>query len=308
MEYLLSVDGGGTKTEFYVSDIQGNILHEFVLGGSNYKSVGIENMKLVFQEGMNTVKEKFQITYDDIKHSVWGISGYDSKKDYELIEKGILQTGISSNKVHLCNDGVLGFYAQSNHWGVVISSGTGSIVIGVDQEGKTIRIGGWGFHISDIGSGYWIGNKVVQELLLYCEGCREYAEVFGSIKTYLKAETYEEIPYIIAEMTQYNEIAKFAYLVMKANEEKDLLAYEILKEAARVLSKMASAAYQKMASSNQGSFDCVLSGGVLKNQLFQEILKDEVTKRIDREVIFYNQVNAPAYGGIILCKKQIEKM
>lgn len=42
MKYLVSIDGGGTKTKFCVSDLDGNILKEHTTGSTNYKSVGIK--------------------------------------------------------------------------------------------------------------------------------------------------------------------------------------------------------------------------------------------------------------------------
>src|SRR5438046_5923939 len=45
--------------------------------------------------------------------------------------------------------------------GVVVIAGTGSIAYGRNAAGQTRRAGGWGFAISDEGSGYWIGRAAV---------------------------------------------------------------------------------------------------------------------------------------------------
>src|SRR6202022_4263298 len=45
--------------------------------------------------------------------------------------------------------------------GVIVIAGTGSIAYGRDREGQTARAGGWGFAISDEGSGHWIGRTAV---------------------------------------------------------------------------------------------------------------------------------------------------
>lgn len=42
MSYLVSVDGGGTKTQFNISDLNGTVLGNYITGSSNYKYVGIE--------------------------------------------------------------------------------------------------------------------------------------------------------------------------------------------------------------------------------------------------------------------------
>ena len=57
-EYILSVDGGGTKTEFCISDMEGHIKESVVVGCSNYKSVGLGAVGESFQAGLNLLEKK----------------------------------------------------------------------------------------------------------------------------------------------------------------------------------------------------------------------------------------------------------
>src|ERR1700730_5382148 len=49
--------------------------------------------------------------------------------------------------------------------GVIAIAGTGSIVYGRDANGQTARAGGWGFAISDEGSGPWAGRRAIAAIL-----------------------------------------------------------------------------------------------------------------------------------------------
>jgi N-acetylglucosamine kinase-like BadF-type ATPase len=49
--------------------------------------------------------------------------------------------------------------------GVIAIAGTGSIVYGRDGAGHTARAGGWGFAISDEGSGHWIGRRAISAVV-----------------------------------------------------------------------------------------------------------------------------------------------
>ena len=42
--------------------------------------------------------------------------------------------------------------------GVMLIAGTGSIAWARDESGVMHRVGGWGQHVGDEGSGYWIGH------------------------------------------------------------------------------------------------------------------------------------------------------
>ena len=57
-DYILSVDGGGTKTEFCISDMEGHIKESVVVGCSNYKSVGLGAVGESFQAGLNLLEKK----------------------------------------------------------------------------------------------------------------------------------------------------------------------------------------------------------------------------------------------------------
>src|SRR5256885_3664729 len=49
--------------------------------------------------------------------------------------------------------------------GVLLIAGTGSIVIGRDKDRNMFRVGGWGPHFGDEGSGFWIGREAVRAAL-----------------------------------------------------------------------------------------------------------------------------------------------
>ena len=64
--------------------------------------------------------------------------------------------------------------ALQQHAGVVAIAGTGSIAYGCNEQGETApRAGGWGFAISDEGSGQWIGRTAVSEAMRASDARRE---------------------------------------------------------------------------------------------------------------------------------------
>jgi N-acetylglucosamine kinase-like BadF-type ATPase len=46
----------------------------------------------------------------------------------------------------------LALFAGTDTPGIVVISGTGSIVYGVNNDGKKVRIGGWDYDFNDLGS------------------------------------------------------------------------------------------------------------------------------------------------------------
>lgn len=308
MKYLLAVDGGGTKTQFSICHLDGTEIATFLTGSSNYKSVGIDEVYNNFIDGIEHIEKNLYISKEEIIYSVWGVSGCDCENDYIILSEQISKLGLSKDSYYVCNDGLLAFYAQALEPGMVIISGTGSIIVGVNENGDIHRSGGWGYNISDIGSGYWIGIEALKKLLLYCEGCFEHSDLFEEIRKYFNAKSFGELPYIITEVTDYFEIAKIANLVTKLSVDGDKLSIDILKNGANILACLAKRTYENLGFNNDTNFSIVFSGGVLKSDAYQNLLKFELGKQFClTNVKFFTQKNPPVLGGITLAQKIINR-
>ena len=87
-----------------------------------------------------------------------------------------------------------------------------AIAVGFDKEGKTYRCGGWGRPLSDLGSGYWIGEQMLKKWIKYCDGQEAYNEIYQTLEEFYHFEKAEELPYYIAAMSQ-RDITAAAHLV-----------------------------------------------------------------------------------------------
>lgn len=302
-DYILSVDGGGTKTEFCISDMEGHIKDSVIVGCSNYKSVGVEAVRESFQAGFELLEKK-GIRRGDLCYSVWGISGCDSEHDFSLIRAVLEGLGIDGETSYLCNDGILAFYAQAMEPGMVVIAGTGSIILGIGSDGEYKRASGWGYNISDIGSGYWIGAEALKHTLLYCDGCGGYSPFFDCIREYFKADSFERLPYVVTEVTDYYEIARLAELVTEEAGRGEEVTLGILRHGAEVIARLMGSIYRRMGFDSRMELNIVFSGGVLKSRIYQQLIKEELARQIPLEhVTFSIQKHAPVYGGIRLARR-----
>lgn len=302
-DYILSVDGGGTKTEFCISDMEGHIKDSVIVGCSNYKSVGVEAVRESFQAGFELLEKK-GIRRGNLRYSVWGISGCDSEHDFSLIRAVLEGLGIDGETSYLCNDGILAFYAQAMEPGMVVIAGTGSIILGIGSDGEYKRASGWGYNISDIGSGYWIGAEALKHTLLYCDGCGGYSPFFDCIREYFKADSFERLPYVVTEVTDYYEIARLAELVTEEAGRGEEVTLGILRHGAEVIARLMGSIYRRMGFDSRMELNIVFSGGVLKSRIYQQLIKEELARQIPLEhVTFSIQKHAPVYGGIRLARR-----
>lgn len=311
MKYLLAVDGGGTKTEFCVSDTAGKIIATVTSGSSSFKSVGQEQSLAQLKKGMAMLKAQHQIEPELILKGVFGMSGCDSRQDQEIIMQQIRQLGFHAAQIHLCNDGVLAFYAQTGEPGIVVIAGTGSIVLGIDQQRLIIRSGGWGYHFSDIGSGYWIGSKILEKTLLYCDHCSSYDPVYERIREHFGAESFDQLRYKVTEIRNTSEIAGLASGVVQAAEDGNQISMDILTEGSAHLAMLVEGVFHQLGLVGQRLM-VVCSGGVLTSPLYKKMLEEAVSARLkdqvnDQPIEFLSQKNRPSLGGIRLAQRLIRQ-
>lgn len=161
MGYYLSVDGGGSKTAYLITDQTGKALCRHVAQGCTYSTMGKELVLKTLSEGAKATVQIAGISPDDLGYAVWGISCFG---EYEEMD-GYLSAKLSELfpcTAYFCNDVEIGLAGSLLlHFGIHVVAGTGAIVMGRDQMGRTARSNGWHEDFSDEGSGYWLGLKTL---------------------------------------------------------------------------------------------------------------------------------------------------
>lgn len=301
--YYLGVDGGGSRTELRIADEQGSELLCLHGGPTSFKSVGnaaaFNNMReLVRQMEMAGFRARL------VRRSVWGMSGCDTPEDQLVYEAMIQQAGFAPESTTVVNDAVLPFWAAADIPGVVVVGGTGSVVVGVDSQGKVSRIGGWNYAFSDLGSGYWMGSRLLREMTLWLDGCREDCATFRKVEQQLMPQggSKEQMLYRLSQMTKGDEIASYAPIVL--NTEASPLCTRLRWEAAEKLSLYAGTMLDKLKKNGEENLKIVLAGSLFRSDYFRDMTVNAMEQHGVPVVV--NQVS-PALGGVRLARYLAEK-
>ena len=295
----LGVDGGGSKTELCVADGEGKVLLTLYGGPTSFKSVGnaaaFANMRELVRR-----MESAGIRASHLTGSVWGMSGCDTPADRVVYEAMIEQAGFPADTTEVVNDAVLPFWAAADVPGVVVIAGTGSIVVGVDSQGQTSRIGGWNYSFSDLGSGYWMACRLLREMTLWLDGCREDCFTFRAVEEKLLPQGggREEMLYRLSNLTKGDEIASFASIVLETAESP--LCKKLRQGAVDSLTLYAGRMLENLRAQGEENLKIVLSGGLFKSECFRAQAV-EAMERLAPVVV--NQVS-PAMGGIRIARSR----
>jgi glucosamine kinase len=158
---VLGIDGGGTHTRVIAANIKGNILAYAEKGGSSpsKNADAEENVKSAINEAISRAKRN----PCDVKMIVAGLASLDSEKDLEWATKMTDIDGLDCPKLHV-NDAVVAQYgAFAGAPGIIVISGTGSILFGANEAGSTIR--NYDFHHYAASASRFLSYHTIYEIM-----------------------------------------------------------------------------------------------------------------------------------------------
>lgn len=281
--YFLGIDGGGTKTLFWLVDTCGQVVAKAEKGACNPNDIGIENAVSLLKDG--------------IRETVGAIP-YERITMFAGISGGGL-TGDHAEKLRLFFSG-FGFFAFDNgsdienlvalsdeDRAVLVIMGTGFIVYALDGAYRK-RIAGWGQFFDDGGCGYTIGRDVITAVLSAFDGSGAQT-LLTDLLTERLGETAE------AHLAKFYEggkqyIASFAELAFVGAEKKDGISLMILQKNMAFAAEKIKAGIH--ALTGREKISVLLAGGITKQHeilfpMLREYLTEETYRlhRLDQEPI-----------------------
>lgn len=311
MNYILGVDGGGSKTVVQIADTTGKVIAETVYGSSNYKSAGIEGAIKNLNNGILRAIEKLNISDRIIfKSACFGLSGNDFNVDTNIYHRIIFNKKIKGYlnfaKTIICNDTRIGLAAgSSNKNGIIIICGTGSNCFGINEEGKEAKANGWDYILGDEGSGYEIGIKALRAFMREYDGRGE--------KTLLSKTILEDLNITdVSQLTKWaysdaflkDKIAHIAKTVCRTAEMGDRISIKILEEEVEEVVISIDAIANKLDLVDR-NFDLVFVGNVFKcKKYFKNILMERLKDKF-KGINFIPLTSKPIKGAIKLAIKNL---
>ena len=311
MDYILGVDGGGTRTIVQVADLSGEVVAESESGSSNYKSVGIkiakENINKAVFKVIDLLNNSKEFTF---KNACFGLSGNDSCEDRDIYHKIIFDSKIKDYlnpaSTIICNDTRIGLAAGSNSKnGIMIICGTGSNCYGINEEGKEAKVNGWDYILGDEGSGYAVGIKALRALMKAYDGRGESTLLFKTILEDLNIKNVSElIRWAYIDSFSKDKIAAIAKTVCRTAEMGDRISIKILEEEATEAVNSVTVVANKLNMADK-KFDLVFVGNLFKcEKYFKSVLMKKLKSKFT-QINFMPLTEKPVEGAIKLALRNL---
>ncbi len=165
--YFLGVDGGGTNCRARLRDASGRLLAEATGGPSNIFTDPTEAIATVDRVSRAVFAEaRLDPALLDETSACFGLAGANMAGAVAKVEVHAWPFA----KLHIEHDGIIACVgAHAGEDGAIAAIGTGAVYV-ISLGGKLQTFGGWGFMLSDQGSGADLGRESLRRTLYAQDG------------------------------------------------------------------------------------------------------------------------------------------
>ena len=284
--YFLGIDGGGTGCRARIEDASGTVLGQGLSGPATTR-LGIDEAWASIAKAFGAAIEEAGLSPSEIAriHAGVGLAGIGRKGALEAL-RAIKHPFASIDFVSDGEGACLG--AHSGRDGAIVIAGTGSIGLGF-VEGRHLRVGGYGFPISDEGSGADLGLKAVQLALRAHDDRHEKTALLAEIMQRFQNDPMEAVAWM--DRASATDYAALAPMVMRHADQGDAAGRRIVQSAAEHIDTLIRTLFDK------GAPRVSLLGGL--SSPLEPWLAPDVRRRL-------KPIDGDAVSGaIILAKKSI---
>jgi glucosamine kinase len=184
---FLGIDGGGTSCRARLADFEGIVLGEGSAGPANIR-IGLNESFRAVLEATDQCLAQAGYTSEEVDLvACLALAGASEPMDLaaaRAYKHPFLRTVITTDAHAACVG------AHGGKDGGIIIIGTGSVGWAV-LGGSVHRVGGWGFPVSDEGSGAWLGCEAARRVLWAHDGRLAWTGLLERIYEHFECDPHE---------------------------------------------------------------------------------------------------------------------
>jgi N-acetylmuramic acid 6-phosphate etherase len=270
-QFVLGVDGGGSKTLALLADDRQHVLGRGTGSSSNYQAVGAGAALSALDEAIGAACASAGVPLSAVGALCIGMAGVDRPEDHALLRDWAARR-LPGIPLRVVTDAQLVLAAGTpDDWGIALICGTGSIAYGEDASGHRARAGGWGYLLGDEGSGHAVGQAGLRAVMRAFDGRGPRTALTQMILAHWDLSTPTDlVSRVYREALLPADVAALAPLVEAAGAAGDEVASGILLEAGRELALAVKAVARPLDLPQP--VPCALAGSlILRSQVVRAL-------------------------------------
>ncbi len=301
---FLGVDGGQSHTEAIIAEENGVILGRGLGGASNHAEIpgGRERLENAIKDSVGAALKSANLP--PLNETIFASAhcGMTGGADYK---REIISAIIKSDNLITGHDAPTALYgATAGKPGIVVISGTGSVVYGENKLGETTQIGGLGFLFSDEGSGFWLAAQTIRLAIKEQDGLIEKTGLGNLVLDFFKVEKIRDLTTAFYnEKVSRDEIAALAKAAHKTAEKGNELLQKQIRNGAEILVESVKSAAHRLNFNEE--FPVAGVGGMFRGTLMKKYFAELLGEKVPNAK-FVEPVFGPAIGALLLAYRQAD--
>ncbi len=265
-DFVLGVDGGGSKTHALALDMQGRCVGFGSAGCGSHDYSGIEPACAEVAGAIDDARSEAGFAGMPASVACMGLSGADFPDDFEMLHDRYSALGIAGDVVIL-NDSIPAFRAGSTRpYGVVVVLGSGANCAGIARDGTERRCLSQGYVFGDWGSGNWIGTEVLHCVYRAWTGRGKQTALTELVKDHFAEDDLYELAWkITRRQIPPSDIRLLTPLVFEAACDGDEVACDIVRRVGAEAG-VSACAMMKSVDLLDTEIEVVLAGSVFNGR------------------------------------------
>jgi glucosamine kinase len=261
------VDGGGTGCRARIEDANGRFLGSGIAGPATLR-LGVDRALVEIEKACRVALEEAGLDGNTLSsvHAGVGLAGVGRKG---ALEQLVLRPHPFCSVVYAHDATIACIGAHGARDGGIVIVGTGSVGFAV-VGGREVRVGGYGFPISDEGSGADLGLHAIRQALLAYDERIVGTSLTREVMLRFHNDPFEAVAWM--DRATATDYATFAPLVMRHADAGDPVARRIVREAAEHIDELVR------RLSDSGASRVALLGGLASSM--QPWLAPDVQRRL----------------------------
>jgi N-acetylglucosamine kinase-like BadF-type ATPase len=276
MDFVLGLDGGGTKTECVLMDPAGKVIARSFSGPSNPYRVGVESATREIEKAADLCLQQARVGRNAVAAIGAGLAG-TGDPELKAGMRASLEKIFPGAGVSILTDLETALAAAGQGPVIVLVAGTGSAAIGRNAQGQIWRTGGQGPRLGDDGSAFDIGSRAVARAMKERERLGTNSVLGIRILEQLGYASWQELQER-ATLQPDNVFPSVFPVVAALADAGDPAAREILLQAAGELSSLVNAVAEHSGQSRD-EIMIVKAGGTVGRCAFFDAQLDVALKR-----------------------------
>jgi glucosamine kinase len=231
---FLGVDGGGTQCRARLCDSSGLVLGVGVAGPANVRLDLDESFKSVLDATGQCLADAGLTVGSRPIVACLALAGATEPRELEAARRyrHPFRQMIVTTDAHAACIG-----AHRGRDGGVVVVGTGTVGWGV-LGGRHYRVGGWGFPVSDEGSGAWLGCEAVRRTLWAYDGRTPWTALLRDVFAEFQSDPHAIVRWM--GTARPRDFARLAPLVLRSAQQSDPVGGELMRSAAGYVDALAA--------------------------------------------------------------------